>query len=279
MGEKNSSFTRVQPVFDALLDKDPTGGKWLQRLCEMAASTRPEAQFPSSCGKLIAAETPARGARVGKVFERIVAPPTAFLRWLLEHPKQMDVRNLETFGTAEGSSAREWRRKLFSSDQALRQEAINEGVRQLEAKGARGSGRRWWAFEGFSHIDCCLITDSLVLFVEGERTEAVSPSTLWFKQRSQIWRNVEAAREYAAGREFVVLLAVEGAGEGESALEAAASGLAGSYPHLSKEEAADLARHLLGYVTWRGIVEEFGLPESCLIERTSNSPADRVRSP
>ena len=35
-------------------------------------------------------------------------------------------------------------------------------MRQLEKSGARGSGRKWWAFVGFSHIDCCLITDAFV---------------------------------------------------------------------------------------------------------------------
>jgi hypothetical protein len=265
MGERNSSLTRVQPVFEELLALDPTGQRWLPRLCEMAATARPNAQRPSSYGTLVPAETPAKGARKGKVFERIVAPPTAFLRWLLEHPEQMQVNDPQTFG-AKGEDAQRWRRKLFSSEPALRNEAITEGLRQFGKAGAKGSRRKWWAFEGFSHIDCCLITDDLVLFVEGKRTEAVSPSTLWFKQRSQVWRNVEAAREFSGEKQFAVMLAVEGDGEGRAALRDADSMLAGSYPHIP-DEAADLSRHLIGFVTWRGMVREFGLPESCLIER------------
>ena len=90
-----------------------------------------------------------------------------------------------------------------------------------------GAGRGNWqfaevaAFEGFSHIDCCLITENLVLFVEGKRTEAVSSSTRWFTQRSQLWRNVEAAKEFAARKEFAVVLAVEDEDHGREALTAA----------------------------------------------------------
>jgi hypothetical protein len=36
MGEKNSSLTRVQPVFQSLLDRRPTGEGWIERLCAMA---------------------------------------------------------------------------------------------------------------------------------------------------------------------------------------------------------------------------------------------------
>jgi hypothetical protein len=46
-----------------------------------------------------------------------------------------------------------------------------------------------------------------VRLIEGKRTESVAP-TLWVKQRSQLWPNVEAAEQFAAGQDFGIILAV-----------------------------------------------------------------------
>src|SRR3954454_16112516 len=173
MGEYNSSLTRVQPVFNHLLDRSPDGELWLTELVEMAALSRGgRAWRPSTpLGKLLPGETPTdHGARVGRVFERTVAPPADFLRWLLNHPEAMSVRDPVTFG-AKSQRAQEWRRKLFSSDPNHVREAQAEELRQLDKRLAQRGRNKWWAFEGFSHIDCTLVTADFVLFVEGKRTE------------------------------------------------------------------------------------------------------------
>ena len=106
-----------------------------------------------------------------------------------------------------------------------------------------------------------------MLFIEGKRTESVSPSTLWFQQRSQLWRNVEAAKEFAGDKQFAVILAVECEADGTTALAVGATSLDGSYPHLDSEQRAELSRHLIGFVTWPGIVARFGLRPECLLDR------------
>ena len=66
MGDHNSSLTRVQPVFDELLDQWPDGDPWLSELWDMAALTRPGVTLskPVGLGRLLASETPpARAAR------------------------------------------------------------------------------------------------------------------------------------------------------------------------------------------------------------------------
>src|SRR5204863_9653434 len=131
-------------------------------------------------------------------------------------------------------------------------------------------GHEWWAFEGFSHVDCCLITDKMVLLVEGKRTEHVSDAISW-RSRNQLWRNVEVAHQFAHGKEFGVLVAVEEEQHGRDALAEADRNLAASYPHLSAWERAALSKHLLGFVTWPQIVEHFGLPrEKCLPNTTDD---------
>jgi hypothetical protein len=266
MGEKDSSQTRVQPVFNELLNRWPAGDDWVGRLCEMAAATRQKAKPPSDVGPFVPGEVPGDpAARMGNVFERVVPPPTAFLRWLLENPDELQVPNEQTFGTTT-DDAREWRRKLFRGTAQERDEVQCEGLGFLEKRQGRGSYRKRWAFEGWSHVDCCLIAENLVLFIEGKRTEAVSPSTRWFKQRSQLWRNVEAAEEFAAGKQFAVILAVETEAVGTDALASADALLDHSYPHLTPKRRAELARHLLGFVTWPQVVRKFELPKECLLE-------------
>jgi len=270
MGKKDSSKTRVRPIFNELLDRWTSEVGWLDALYDMAHATRPAASPLSARGRLVASETPGeRHLRMGNVFERTVAPPAAFLKWLLEHPEQMQIPDRETFG-ASSPDAQAWRRKLFSGDSLLRADAIRVGTAALSARGAEGSRHQWWAFEGFTHIDCCLVTDSSVLFMEGKRTETVSPSTRWFLRRSQIWRNVEAAQQFARGKQSGVILAVEDAEAGRAALAEADAALQGSYPHLNEPARAALAGHLLGFVTWPEIIERFSLPTTCLPDTTDD---------
>lgn len=269
MGDQNSSLTRVQPIFDELLDRWPDGDHWLGELWDMAALTRPGVALSKPVGldKLLASETPpARAARLRTVYERTVAPPAAFLQWLLENPQRMQIKDPFNFG-AKSVEARQWRSKLFSGDKRLVSEAQEVGLNQLRKRLAQRGRNKWWAFEGFSHIDCCLITSQCALFVEGKRTESVSPSTWWFQQRSQLWRNVEAAKEFAGPKQFAVILAVESEADGTTALANAASSLDGSYPHLTNEQRAELSRHLVGFVTWPEVVTRFGLARETLIDR------------
>jgi hypothetical protein len=270
MGKQNSSETRVRPIFNELLDRSPSGDTWLGELCALAMRTRSDGTFvPSEVGRLASSGPPdTHEARVGPVFERTVAPPRAFLEWLLRHPDRMHIADRKTFG-ASSVEAQKWRRKLFATDTRNRDQAIAEGVRQLADHGAEGSGQEWWAFEGFTHIDCCLVTDATVVFVEGKRTETVSPATRWFQGRSQLWRNVEVAQQFAHGKPFGVILAVEEEVDGKAAIHEADATLNDSYPHLAGEQRSELSRHLLGFVTWPQLKQRFALPDSCLPETTA----------
>lgn len=271
MSDRDMGLTRVQPVFDALRDQAADGHPWLRGLWEMAALTREAVAVPppAEMGTLPTSEMRSdRDARQGAVYQRAVAPPAAFLRWLLDNPQMMEVRDPSNFG-AKSADAQRWRGKLFSDDERLVSEARDEGLRQFGKRLAQRGRRKWWAFEGFLRVDCCLSTEACVLFVEDRPTEPVPPSTLWFPSRSRVWRNVEAAKEFAGDRAFGVILAVDEEADGVAALAHATNTLAGSYPHLDGAPRADLARHFLGFVTWTEIVATFGLPPECLTERPS----------
>jgi hypothetical protein len=264
MGIYNSSRTRVQPVLGELLAKNKQDARWAIRLWSLPglSSISPPPAAAGTLNPNLLSVNSVTG--LPRAFEFPIQPPAAFLRWLLLHPEKMTVADAATFGTSTKSDAREMRRKLFSTDSGLRSAAQATALAELDRLGAAGSARKWWAFEGFTYVDCCLATDTLLLLVEGKRTEPVSSSTRWFGQRNQLWRNAEVASELAAGRAFGLLVAVED-GE-EEIVRAAAQTMDRSLPHLSAAACDELSRHFLGAVTWAQIVTEFDLPTRLLRE-------------
>lgn len=268
MGLKNSSATRVQPVFNELLNRhwsDPVfAASWIGQLWSLARG-RDDAFPAPDCRRLLEREAPRDPAgRLGRIFERRVAPPAALLAWMIRHPDALRGKARTDPDCGSSGTSKDWRRRLFDGAPAERTEAQVEALAQLTRVGAPGSRHQWWAFEGFSALDCCLITDTTVTVLEGKRTEPVSSKVLWYPQRNQLWRNVEAAQTLAQGRTFGVIVAVEHAEDGKYALDTAIESLDASCPHLNGAERASLATHLLGYVTWTGTMKEaFDLPDRC----------------
>lgn len=185
---------------------------------------------------------------------------------MLQHPTALTgpARNSKKNFGASAEEAVTWRRRLFDGTPAERAQAQAEGRAKLNHMGAAGTRDQWWAFEGFTALDCCLITDRAVVVIEGKRTEPVSPKVLWYPRRNQLWRNVEAAQTLAVDRAFGVIVGVEHEDDGVREVATAMASLDDSCPHLQPDERASLARHLLGFVTWMGTLgRAFGLPEAC----------------
>jgi hypothetical protein len=105
---------------------------------------------------------------------------------------------------------------------------------------------KWWAFEGFTEVDCYLETDRFLLFVEGKRTEPLSESTVWYKGRNQLIRNLEVAEELAGTKDYGVMLISE-----DPMPEPTHAEVDTSLPHLSPEHRDELMKHFLGCRTWR----------------------------
>jgi len=211
-------------MFQRLLRRDPTGRSWLPQLIGCAPNQ-------SAVAPLLARDTGALDPALSTIrsypdrilrryglktiplemcFEHPLPPPGAFLRWLIQNPSQM------TWPPSKGAERR------FGVDTQARREALfgrrgpesaataqADALRELDRLGAPGSRRAWWAFEGYTEVDCYLETPQLVLVIEGKRTEALSASTEWFPQRSQLIRNLEVARDIADNRAFGVLVITE----------------------------------------------------------------------
>src|SRR5688572_32297057 len=122
----------------------------MQKLCELTARTRPNGYIPSDIGSLLEAETPPNSAaRMGKVFERIVPAPAAFLHWLIANPNQMNCKDESSFGS-RNPEVGDWRRKLLRGTTAERREAQEGGLKALAQTPVEARRGQWWVFEGRS---------------------------------------------------------------------------------------------------------------------------------
>jgi hypothetical protein len=262
MSDSPAPASPLQTRIHALLDQRPFGDPWLADLWQHAAGTRPgiASRQPRPIGDLLVGDAPAEhAARAGTVFDRALAPPSAFLRWLLEHPEEMTVGDPDTFG-AKSPEVRAWRKRLFGGQAADVSMAKSEGLRQLSSRLAQRGRNKWWLFEGFARVDACFVTDSTVLILDRWRDDLLASSSRWYPDRAQIWRNLEATREFAGSRAFGLILVVDDEAQGHAALVSVDECLSASYPHLVFEEQEKLERHLLGYITESGFQSISGIP-------------------
>ena len=240
-GQYDSSLTRVQPFFGALIASDPFGTSWLSKL--LAATPKGAAvlgDLLDDPGTLLSPITSLNDKGGLGCFEYPVPPPRDLLAWFVEHPGELVWPKRQGFS----AETRRLRRALIDDDPAGSRQEMQEHARTLVATWPRGT-REWWRSEGTTMLDCALITDRLVVTIEGKRTEPLSPATDWYPKRSQLVRNLEAAKQLAHGRRWASLLisetpVIEGT---DSHLDA---GLPHSAPHLHAADRAQLHAAYLG---------------------------------
>ncbi|MDF2626493.1 MAG: hypothetical protein K0R39_324 [Symbiobacteriaceae bacterium] len=255
MGKLDSSLTRVQPVFDELLTRDPY--TWLPDLLQLPHRTGPRHPLPTDPGALIPDHDP---------YEYPAPPSREYLTCLLKNPADHVRRPADTYWDKLSKSTRAKREKLFKQDTAT----LNEALAALDNWPALPQ-KAWWLLEGRSMIDCALITDRMLLFVEGKRTEAgPSAGTIWAPARNQVLRNLDCARALAACKglpHYFAMLVVEDYGDSAADLRRAKQHqqvtdpdvVAKSLPHMDAHEREEALRHYLGVTTWQAIVARFGL--------------------
>jgi len=260
-GLVDSSITRVRPFFSTLFTRDPIGATWLPQLLEAAdRSDRLDPALRRQPGDLLTRLVSTRGYRdrilartidLHGAFEHPAPPPTAFLRWLIEHPDRLRwPQRSPGVRMRYGSATQRHREALVDGGPEDRLAAQSLALSQLEASGAAGSRRKWWALEGFTEVDCWIETDRLLLFVEGKRTEALATSTAWFPERNQLVRNLEAVGELAGDRAAAVLLVTEQAVE-----DLPEAAVVASTPHLDDAAREVVRRRYLGQVTWQSLCD------------------------
>ena len=267
-GLYDSSLTRVQPFFKALVARDPSGISWLGEL--LAATPKGAEIFGTLLddpGELLSPLTSLTDkSRLG-CFEYPVGPPRELLAWFVEHPGELVWPERQAFS----AETLRLRRALIDDNPPGSRQAVQERARALVAS-RPPIARGWWRFEGTTMLDCVLMTDKLVVTVEGKRTEALAPATAWYPKRSQLVRNLEAAKQLAKGRRWASLLISETPIlEGTDAHMDA--DLPESAPHLDAAARAQLHAAYLGNLTWQLACDATGLDFSSLPTSTAGKPA------
>lgn len=279
VGPSNSSITRVRPFFQYVFRSAPS--HWLSSLISCATENRDYAEQLAKAPGILDPQQFVRRRYVDRVlksrgipwieletcFERRTAPPNRFLRWLIENPNPRHYPNGEEADW--DPHTRQQRQKLFGQFGPKEAEkARASALLELQRFGRDQSNRKWWAFEGFSEVDCLLETESMLLLIEGKRTEPLSRSTSWYPERNQLVRNLEVAEEEALKsnppKEFAVLTMSE-----EPLGAISEDTVAKSLPHFTPPDRAGLMRHYLGCVTWQSACEQLGLDFRRLPHTTS----------
>jgi len=265
-GPRNSALTRVQPFFEQAFVIDSTGAAWLPKL--LAASPRGRFVLPEVIDEPGGLLDPMLGPHPnGKVpracFELRVAAPVGFLRWCIDNPDKLSWPRPGSFSP----ETTVWRRALIFDEPPGRRRAQEEAHRLLMEHSPRKRGS-WWRFEGESSIDCVIETERLVVTVEGKRMDVLSAATDWYGARTQLVRNLEAARELANGRRWGTILVSEKL-IAEGSIDAVAASVDNAAPHLSKPDRARLEAAYLGNITWRQACNAAGIAFDSLPDAVS----------
>jgi hypothetical protein len=266
----DSGITRVRPFFQPLLRRDPGGLSWLPPLLRLSwANPDLAEELTDDFEPLldwVAAKRPRsdRALRLHGIpsveleqcFEHRLPPPQLFLRWLIDNPSRM-CWPAETEMSQRTQLLRE---ELFGRHGLERQQFAQKLAREeLRSAGSIGSNGKWWAFEGFTRVDCFLETPRFILLIEGKRVEPFSPSTLWFPSRNQVLRNLDVAREVARekNKNYAVLVMAE-----DHIDPMTIDGIDQSLPHLPERQCSQMLSHYLGCVTWSQALARLSFPHT-----------------
>jgi hypothetical protein len=265
-GLQESSLTRVRPLFGPLLASE--SNDWLVKVLGTAPLSKglPHDVLadPGEILPELRQNRPRKGRPpLARAFEYEVPPPTAFLRYLLTHPDALRWPRDGGKRRQFGRETTRCRRALIRGSAKAQTATIDKGIAELEKLGARGSRLKWWAFEGFTSVDCYLECERLVLLIEGKRNDVLSKSTDWYPQRNQLVRNLEVVGEIAAGRAAGVLLVTQ-----EPCPELSENDYERSLPHLNERERHQVRERYLGQTTWQLLCKALGVDVETLPDET-----------
>jgi hypothetical protein len=203
-------------------------------------------------------------------FEKPFPPPPRFLRWLIENPDKM------TWGKGKFSKETLLKReKLFGKHgETAAHEARQEAIDELTRYGSEGSQKQWWAFEGFTEVDCCLETDRVVLFIEGKRNDTLASATNWYPERNQIIRNLEVAQEYVRNKNIDFAVMVISEKEIDPILPDV---IENSLPHFSPTEREAIMGSYLGFILWEDLCRCVGIDFEPLRRITTEEIVSELR--
>ncbi len=177
------------------------------------------------------------------------------------------LRNVDSLKPPRDADAEELRRR------AANRERVQNAIAGLTSRGANELGNL--KLEGATHADCLIECENAFLWIEGKRTDWISPGITYDRSRDQLARNLEAVWSLAhhAGKDYRLLLCHEHPLEGHDDVLVegyrAATWTAG-LPHIPIDVRYEFSRRI-GTLKWAEIANEWcklrRLPElACLPE-------------
>lgn len=253
-GKKDSSKTRVAPVFNALRMRSDD---WVRTLLSIPSHGSPAAR--SIAGLDLSFQTGYWGKD-----EHPFPPSKRLLQWLVRNPKEL----------RHGGSENPTRDALLKGDPL----ALEQALLAIESS---ASGRGWHLLEGTTFPDATLFTPDAIIVVEGKRTEAgPTLDTSWLLGRHQMWRHIEGAWGIRGTRRvfgFFLVEAVNGAlpdvWVDASKATYSSSALDSSLPHLDEVERQELASCFVGVATWQQVCSRFDIDARSLPDTVDDLPA------
>lgn len=239
MGIKNSSLTRVKPLFDKI-GKAPDA---IEELLSMMSGYRGLIVDYSDI-EIIYGEK-----------EKHLPPPKSLLLWQIENKEKLTIP--KNYGVEPSSPSFPKRKAFFNGNEDL----ILEAKKSL-IDGQNASGK-WYAFEGSTVPDIYIETPSHIFIGEAKRTELqLTTDTTWLEERDQMVRHIDAVLDNP--KEVIAFFIFNKEGfEKRFASKIDryrdADYLKSSLPHRDLSEVERVAETFVGYAFWEDIAERFGI--------------------
>jgi len=247
MKDRDSSLTRVKPVFDHLLRTDQSGSSWLARLLSLPVEGN-VLSLPVGCSFTI--KDHGWGSN-----EKKIDAPVSLLSWLIRHPRK------PMSGILSSDPIKAKKRQQWLEGSPVRR------IEALKLLRYNPNNENWHVFEGQTQPDVFIETDDLVVVIEGKRTEQTpTTKTKWMAGRHQMLRHLDCAQEIRGNKYLVGFFIVEGEGMSTEVpakwLEYARDtikpdAVLSSLPNRGPEEQKDITSAFIGVTTWQRVCKEF----------------------
>jgi len=171
MGVRDSSLTRVKPLFDFIdSDEDKLNqlfGFFKSNISKIEKKSIIEIRYGSN--------------------EKKIPPSRSLLIWMLQNLKELNKVN--NFGVDNVDSETYQKRKaLFSGDNKI----VDDAIQIIQTK-SKLPDRGWYIFEGKTHPDIFIETTDSIFIGEAKRTEKdITTTTKWLNNRDQLIRHVDS---------------------------------------------------------------------------------------
>jgi len=171
MGIKNSSLTRVKPLFDFINSDIEKLNMFLKLFANNNSKINPNSLIEIRYGDN----------------EKKISPPKSILIWMLQNINTLN--KIKNHGAKNiNSETYRKRSELFCSNIALKEEAINI----IETSNILPKSK-WYIFEGQTSPDIFIETSDCIFICEAKRTENdITTKTTWLNKRDQLVRHIDS---------------------------------------------------------------------------------------